>query len=168
MQKWTFKKISETIRNSGIETRTELSRKYQGAYRCAQRNGWLEKLIPEDFRTGKTIRNRFIWTKAMCESVAKECSSVSEFRNTCGTAYRKAVRSGWLRSFKWLSGMRKPRNFWTRKRCFRAALNYRTPGGFFKGCPSAYVVARRNGWTGDFFWFGSGKASRGLKVDFSK
>ena len=167
-RKWTFGTIRETIEDFGIETRGEFSRKFPGAYRFALRNGFLGKLIPGDFRFGKTVRNRFVWTREACDSIAKGCSSVAEFRKECTGAYLKAVRSGWLKSYRWLSGTRKPRNFWTRERCFREAMNYRTPGGFFKGCPSAYVVSRRNGWTGDFFWFGSGKGSRGLKVDFSK
>ena len=167
-KKWSYRSISKTIKDSGIGSRGELSRTYPGAYRAALRNGWLGKLVPEDFRFGTAIRNRFVWTEGMCRSVAKECSSVKEFRKECSGAYHKAVRSGWLKTYEWLSGKRKGRGFWSRERCLREALKYRTLGGLAKGCPGAYYAAHRNGWTGDFFWFGSGKKCRGLKWNFSK
>ena len=167
-KKWSYRSISKTIENSKIESRGELSRKYPGAYQVARRNGWLRKLIPTDFRFGTTIRNRFVWTKGMCETVAREFASVGEFRKECPGAYHKAVRAGWLKNYEWLSDRRKRRGFWSRERCLREALKYRTLGGLVKGCPAAYYAAHRNGWTGDFFWFGSGKKCRGLKWNFSK
>ena len=166
--KWTYKTIAEAIVREKIGSRTGLFRVLPGAYQAARKNGWLEKLLPTDLRSGKTIGYRFVWTRGMCESAAKGYSSVRDFRLGCYGAYIKSVRNGWLKSFGWLSGLRKSRGYWSRERCLNEALKYRTFSGLRKGCPVAYNTAYRKGWSRDFFWFSSGRKCRGLKLGFGK
>lgn len=51
----------------------------------------------------------------------------------------------------------KPNGYWTKERVFEEARKYRTRKEFEKGCGSAYVTARRNGWLPEMTWFINGK-----------
>ena len=51
----------------------------------------------------------------------------------------------------------KPNGYWTKENVFAEARKYRTKKEFEKGCGSAYVTARRNGWLSEMTWFINGK-----------
>lgn len=48
---------------------------------------------------------------------------------------------------------KKPSNYWTKERVFEESRNYKNKIEFFKGCPRAYEVARKNGWLKEMTWF---------------
>lgn len=50
----------------------------------------------------------------------------------------------------------KPNGYWTKENVFAEARKYRTKKEFEKGCGSAYVTARRNGWLSEMTWFQNG------------
>ena len=52
-----------------------------------------------------------------------------------------------------LSTERKPNGYWTRERCYDEAKKYHSNKEFRKACGSAYTIAVRNGWVGDYNWF---------------
>ena len=56
---------------------------------------------------------------------------------------------------------KKPSNYWTKERVFEEARNYQTRGEFKKGNPTAYQVARKNGWLDEMDWFIEGKRPDG-------
>lgn len=49
--------------------------------------------------------------------------------------------------------MKKPRNYWTKEKVFDEAKKYKTKSEFKKGNPTAYQVARKNGWLKEMNWF---------------
>ena len=51
----------------------------------------------------------------------------------------------------------KPNGYWTKENVFAEARKYNTRKEFEKGCGSAYVTARRNGWISEMTWFVDGK-----------
>lgn len=56
---------------------------------------------------------------------------------------------------------KKPSNYWTKERVFEEAKKYKSKYEFFKGCESAYQVARKNGWLSEMDWFVKGKRPDG-------
>ena len=45
----------------------------------------------------------------------------------------------------------KPRGYWTYEHCYEEAKKYKTKKEFEKNCESAYKVALKNKWLGDWF-----------------
>ena len=42
---------------------------------------------------------------------------------------------------------------WNKETCYEEAKKYSTRTEFYKGCSSAYTVARKNKWLDDYIWF---------------
>ena len=57
--------------------------------------------------------------------------------------------------------MKKPNGYWTKERVFEKASEYKTKFEFFKGCASAYEIARKNKWLEEMDWFVKGKRPDG-------
>ena len=94
------------------------------------------------------------WDYDSCYAVAKQYKSRRAFCKGCGSAYRFALHNNWLKDYTWFKVViKKPSNYWTRKRCFEEAQKYKGRLEFAKNCRSAYDKAKSSGWITDYTWF---------------
>ena len=80
-----------------------------------------------------------------------------EFQKGCIGAYTSAYKNKWLDEIDWFVSPQKPKGYWTREKVFEEAKKYQTIGEFQKGCISAYIVARKNKWIDEMYWFIDGR-----------
>lgn len=97
------------------------------------------------------------WTKEKVFEVARQYQSKSEFNKGCASAYEIARKNGWLSEMDWFVKGKRPDGYWTKERVFEKAREYQTRSEFFKGCASAYVIARVNGWLKEMTWLVDGR-----------
>lgn len=79
-------KLGKTFR-----TRKEFSRKEGGAFQAAEKNGWLDEILPK-----QTTRK---WTKETCQEAASKFSSRTKFCREQSGAYNVSLKNGWLDEF---------------------------------------------------------------------
>ena len=91
------------------------------------------------------------WNKKTVFEEAKKYKTRSEFQKGCIGAYVVARKNKWLSEMDWFGEVIKPRGYWDKETCYVEARKYKTKTDFFKGCQSAYEVARKNKWLDIFF-----------------
>ena len=106
-------------------------------------------------------RPRGYWTKEKVFEKAREYKARSEFCKGCPRAYKVALKNGWLEEMDWFKRPVVYNKKWTKEEVFKEARKYQTRGEFAKVCPSAYRVARINGWLEEMDWFKEGKKTNG-------
>lgn len=90
---------------------------------------------------------RNYWTKKKCKKEAQRYKTRTEFQKKSLSAYHKALRQGWLNEIcSHMISLKKTNNYWTKERCHREALKYRTRGEFQKKSGSACNKASLQGW----------------------
>ena len=99
------------------------------------------------------IKPKGYWNRETCCEEAKKYKSRSEFANKSSSAYKVAIKNGWLDSYTWFEEKHKPNRYWNRETCQNEALKYKSRIEFQQKCGSAYVVANKNGWLDDYTWF---------------
>lgn len=88
-----------------------------------------------------------VWTEDRCQREALPYRTPGEFLAAAPKAYRAAARNGWLRSATaHMTYKRKPRGYWTYKRCRLVALRYTSRDAFQKGDRACWLFAYRRGW----------------------
>ena len=88
---------------------------------------------------------------------AKKYQTRGEFAKGCSKAYHVAWNNGWLSEMIWFEEVHKPNGYWTKENVFVEARKYQTKSEFKKGCVSAYIVARKNGWLSEMTWLVDGR-----------
>lgn len=85
------------------------------------------------------------WNEEKCRAEAAKYNTNKEFRTQSPNAYNSAKQHGWLDLIQEsLELSRKPNNYWTKKVCNEAAMQYQTRKEFLKS--NAGQAAKRNGW----------------------
>lgn len=87
------------------------------------------------------------WTLERCAEVARKYETKTEFSQANRSVYSTAHRNGWLDQIcEHMTPLVKPKGYWTKARCIKAAKKFKTRHEFQKGDISAYITARREGW----------------------
>ena len=89
------------------------------------------------------------WNYDTCLEESRKYKSRKEFSKKCRSAYRAALRNGWLDNYDWLEVERQS---WEKKSCLEEARKYTSRGEFSKKCKGAYRAALRNGWLDGYDW----------------
>lgn len=97
------------------------------------------------------------WGFENCYREAEKYGSRSEFKQSNDSAYRSAIKNGWIDKFTWFS---KPNKKWTRQTCEEESKKYSTRGEFAIKCSGAYHVASKNKWIDDYTWLIDGRSLR--------
>ena len=144
-------------------TKIEFKNGCSGAYKSAYYNGWFAEMPWLGKRRvynfyGKKPRG--YWTRERVFEESEKYKTRSEFHNNSIQAYRVARHNGWFAEMPWLVEGRKPNNYWTKERVFEKAREYKTRGEFWKGCGTAYNLARWNGWLEEMTWFLDGRIEK--------
>lgn len=142
IRKWT--KDECLIVAKKCKGRREFQTTYAGAYNSAYDNDWLDECCKHMISKYKASN---YYTFKKCKQIAKSCKTKIEFKTKCNSAYRKAIKNGWLSKIsKHMIELQKPAGFWTKKRCIEEAFKYKTRTAWAKGSSASYSIAHRNGW----------------------
>ena len=106
--KWTKEACKKAVED--CTTKTELKKKWPGAYMAIKTNGWHElfdKLVDRRKIVSKEVaqkraKNKTKWTKPECMKAALKCKTMREFRADYPKEYRASYKHGWLEEFTWL------------------------------------------------------------------
>ena len=135
------------------ETLKEFAEKKSGCYSVALKNGWLGDYT---WLKRKQKTNGY-WDYDKCFNEAIKYSSRREFKEENDSAYRSAIKNGWIDEYTWFT---KPNKKWTYQTCLEESKKYSTRGEFALGCSGAYHVARENNWLDEYVWLKDGKQFR--------
>jgi len=139
---WTKERCQEEALK--YKTRKEFSESSGSAARRAQKNGWQDDICSHMIRL-KPISIH--WTKETCRQEALKYSCRSEFSINSHGAYNWGLRKGILDEIcTHMIELHKPSGYWTKERCYEAALKYNTKNEFIINEKSAHWSAKQNGW----------------------
>lgn len=106
--KWTKEACKKAV--DDCTTKTELKKKWPGAYMAIKTNEWYElfdrfvdrrKFVNKE--TAQKRANKLTkWTKPECMKAALKCKTMREFRADYPKEYRASYKHGWLEEFTWL------------------------------------------------------------------
>jgi len=150
-KKWN----KETCYNEAkkYDTLKEFAEKSSGSYSAALKNGWL---IEYSWLNRKQKPNGY-WGYDRCFNEAIKYSSRREFKEGCDSAYRSAIKNGWIDEYTWFT---KPNKKWNYDTCMEESKKYSTRGEFALKSSGAYHVARENKWLDEYTWFLDGRDLR--------
>lgn len=90
LDSWTKEEC--LLLSSQYNKRSDFNKNHRGAYKAAQKNGWLDEICAH---TTKKVKN--FWNdKGNCIQEAKKHSTITGFRINNRSAYGAAKRNGWL------------------------------------------------------------------------
>lgn len=139
---WTKKNChKEAVK---YNTKSEFKKACPAAYSAAIKAGILNEIC--DHMINIRRPNGF-WSFENCKKKAKRFKSRSEFQRNNVSAYREALKNGWLDEIcSHMNFKIKPKNYWTKERCHKAALRYKTRAEFQEKSNTAYRKASKEKW----------------------
>ncbi len=138
--KWTKERCHEEALkyNSKYEFRKNSNR----AYIKAKNSKWLDEICHH------IIDNK----KDMCHEEALKYKSRYEFSKKSSKLYSFTKRNKWLDDVcSHMIKINKPKNYWTKERCYECALKCKNKKEFHKNYGSAYSSSIKNGWLNELF-----------------
>lgn len=121
-------------------TKEDFKKGCNGAYQKAYKNGWMESICSH-----MNSKNKH-WTYDMCKEIALTYQNRTEmYKNEC-SCFIKIYKSGWDKELFSHMPYLKKHNYWEKEVCIEESLKYDNLRDFKKGCPSALVTMRKNGW----------------------
>lgn len=146
-KKWSKETVFEESKK--YSSKAEFKKNRSGAFKVAYENGWLSEMDWLKHPEAQPIK----WTHDAVLEESKKYSSVTEFNDKNASAYAVARKKGWLAEMTWLKRKYAIRGFWQSKdNVFDESHKYDTLKDFREGSPSAYEVARNNGWFDEMDW----------------
>lgn len=146
-KKWSKETVFEESKK--YSSKAEFKKNRSGAFKVAYENGWLSEMDWLKHPEPQPIK----WTHDAVLEESKKYSSVTEFNDKNASAYAVARKKGWLAEMTWLKRKYAIRGFWQSKdNVFDESHKYDTLKDFREGSPSAYEVARSNGWFDEMDW----------------
>jgi hypothetical protein len=104
-------------------------------------NGWI---ILNKAKTGGLGGNIIKWNKDKCKEEALKYTTRTIFQQNNTSAYRSALKNGWLYEIcLHMIITSKPNGYWTKERCQEEALKYKTKKEFQKKSNGAYTAIHR-------------------------
>lgn len=135
---WTKEKCFEEVLK--YNTKKEFFQKSQGAYMFLYRNGLLNDACPHM----RSYKKHGYWTKEKCFEEALKYESRSEFQKKSGGAYCFLQKHNLLDEACDYGLKKKPKNYWTKEKCFEEALKYESRSEFKKKSGGAYNFLNKN------------------------
>ena len=150
-KKWFKESVFAEARK--YQTRKEFFKGCASAYNVARRNNWLVEMTW--FENGYKKDRK--WTNEQLFKEARKYQTITEFSKKNYGAYHNALKKGLIDKMVWFKKQHKPNGYWTKERVFKKAKEYKTRCEFYKGCPRAYEVVRKNGWLDEMPWLVDGR-----------
>lgn len=148
---WTKDKCYEEAKKYKTRTEFQYAKGASAAYKKSVKNGWIKEY---EWMQPKVKQNGYWNNYERCFNEAKKYKTRTEFQYAKGAsrAYKYSVQNGWIDSFTWMQPKQKESGYWTKERCILESKKYQRKNDFRKKSPSAYTIAKRNGWYKDFIW----------------
>jgi hypothetical protein len=126
------------------KTPSEWRKREGGAYVAAGKHNCIKQCTKHMTKRQKPAGH---WNLTRCLKSAKKYETIKEWRIKEPVAAAVAYKRGWAkRCTKRMTRLIKPKNYWTKEKCLKSALNYRSVKEWRKGETSAYSTAWKNGW----------------------
>jgi predicted GIY-YIG superfamily endonuclease len=123
---------------SSLETSTAM--KYQN-------DGWtLLNKVSQLGNLGSSEKSRK-WTKEKCLEIALKYEYRIDWHKENANSYQAALRYGWLKECtEHMKRHQREKGYWTKEKCHKEALKYKSRYSFTKGSPGAWMSATRRGF----------------------
>lgn len=140
---WTFERCKEEALK--YETRVAFKNTNPSAYGAARKKGWINKVC---CHMSRLRRINGCYTKSVCQHIALQAKSRTEFAKLNKAAYMVACTNGWLDKIcaHLPESKREKAGYWTHARCKEAAAKCATRAEFIKKFRGAHDAAKRNNW----------------------
>lgn len=135
-RKWDKKTVFEESKR--FKSRGDFSIKSAVAYKVALDNNWLDEMYWLSCRTS--------WTKENVFEESKKYSLKKDFERGNRSAYHVACTNNWINDMPWLKKYKHKPSKWTKEVVFEESKKYKGRKDFYKGCHSAYQMARIKKW----------------------
>ena len=133
------------------KTRGEFQRGSRGAYAKALEKGWIKEY---SWLSSRQTKPAGYWNNyEHCYEEAKKYKSRRAFLRGCSSAYKKALKNGWLDDYTWFMEIKKPKGYWNQETCYEEAKKYSSRFEFQRNAKGAYLFAFKKGWLDDYTWF---------------
>ena len=143
MKRGTISYTDEELeeRASKFDVLSEFRNKEKRAYAQICARGLREKLC------GHMKRAFTVYTDEKLSTIAQKYHYREEFIKNDSGAYSAARKRGLLDKIcSQMEWQRMPHGYWTKERCHKEALKYKTRKEFRTGCKAAVAAAERRGW----------------------
>jgi hypothetical protein len=127
----------------------ELKNNNPSSVECARSGGYLDEVLEFlGWEKRKTLGRKVTkWTKEMCLEDALKYTTKVEWEKNSVNCYSAARRNGWYEECsKHMVVLCRNKNYWTKERCIKDALNYNTKIAWKLSLKSGYNAASKNGW----------------------
>jgi hypothetical protein len=142
---WTKEKCKAEARK--FECRSDWAKKSGTSYNVALSKKWLDECCTHMHQKRKPMG---YWTLERCEEEAKRHSCSTDWQKANAASYAIAIERGW---YSQCSAHFKPRKLkngsWTKEKCAKEAMKYKTRTALSKGSTGAYHAALEHGWLDD-------------------
>ena len=126
-------------------TRTNFSDNNGAAYNKCLKKGWLNEVC---IHMNSLKKENGFWNKENCHIEALKYKTRGEFNKISASCYGIALKKGWLNEIcsHMTSGLGFAKFIWTKNKCHKEALKYKTRTEMQRGSSGAYKSAVRHGW----------------------
>ena len=145
--KWDYDSCKEE--SLKYKTRGEFKKESVGAYLSSHRNGWLDEVCGHMVELRKP---NVYWTKENCLQESLKYKTRNKFSRGSVGAYESSRKNGWLDEVcGHMVEIKKPNGYWTKEKCQKEALKYKSKNEFQKGSSGAHYSSRKDNWLDEFF-----------------
>jgi len=124
--------------------RSELKKKFSGAWDSAFNNNWLDEVYSY-LKPPNNLLN--VWTKEKCKLICNNYISYYEFRKNEPKVYYVLYEKKWLdECCGHMIRLINKKNYLTKEKCLEEALKFTTKGDWIKYSRKSYVFAHKNNW----------------------
>ena len=102
------------------------------------------------------------WDYEHCYLAAKECTCKSEFDKKYRSAYKAALKYGWIDDYTWFTKPRNKNFIYTEEVCRNEALKYKTVREFREHSPNYYNASNKFGYLDGFDWLERERVQKGF------
>lgn len=92
------------------------------------------------------------WTKGRCKAEAKKYKTLRDFYRACQSAYRTAMRNGWIEDYVWLERHKRVTK-WDDENVLEEAKKYISSWEFHEKCLRGWLYAKKSGAFSKITWF---------------
>lgn len=139
-EKLTKNKVLEISKD--CLTTHDLYLKGKNVYEFVRRNNlWSE--IPW-VKRNETKPQKYWKNKENIDEYAKKCKTRKEFYKKNNSAYRSAIKFGWINEMTWLSNERKhKKGYWTNQKLFEECKKYKNRTELIKNNLVVYILLKK-------------------------
>ena len=143
---WTKERCHEEALK--YTSKRQLRKNSSSCYYRALKNNWLIDICSHMKCTNKKPKD--YWTKEKCHEEALKYTSRGDFYKNSGSASIISSKNNWMNEIcSHMKQIKKEKEYWTKERCHKEALKYKTRSEYNKKSVSSYSKAWEKHWLDD-------------------